>query len=179
MIALPEWSVVAPERRAHIERVAGLAAEWMTVWRASKAERARVLRAVTLHDALRDAPLEMLRNLTTASWDSPELLHGPAAAERARREGERDASVLDAVRYHSVGWADWDKVGHVLYLADYLEPGRPFDRERRAAWAAAVPRNLRVVLREVVRARMEWARLKGWPLMGETEDFWNALAAGA
>jgi HD superfamily phosphohydrolase YqeK len=121
----------------------------------------------------------MLQNLTTASWDLPELLHGPAAAVRAWREGERDDSVLDAVRYHTVGWAGWDKVGHVLYMADYLEPGRPFRREERAALAARVPKEYRVVLREVARERMEWAHAQGWTLMGETEDFWHALAAGA
>ena len=179
MIALPEWAIVTPERKAHIERVAALASGWCDAWRSSAEERGRILRAVALHDALRDAPVEMLRNLTTASWNAPELLHGPAAAVRAWREGERDNSVLDAVRYHTVGWAGWDKIGQVLYMADYLEPGRPFDQAARAALAARAPAQFRLVLREVARARMEWARAQGWTVMGETEDFWNALAAGA
>lgn len=178
MIALPEWAVVTPERRAHIERVAALASDWCDVWRSSAEERGQILRAVVLHDALRDAPIEMLRNLTTADWESPELLHGPAAAVRAWREGERDESVLDAVRYHTVGWAGWDKVGHVLYMADYLEPGRPFAQTERALLASRVPKDYRIVLREVARARMEWAHKQGWTLMGETEDFWDALVAG-
>ena len=179
MITLPEWAMVSPERRAHIERVAALASSWCDAWRSPAIERGRILRAVQLHDALRDAPLAVLQNVTTASWDTPALLHGPAAAERAWREGERDESVLNAVRYHTVGWAGWDVVGHVLYLADYLEPGRSFQQAERARLAARVPGELRVVLREVARARREWGRAKGWAVMGETEDFWHALDAGA
>src|SRR3989449_4292320 len=41
--------------------------------------------------------------------------------------------------YHSLGHARWDDVGKMLYLADYLEPGRPFDREAHRALAARVP----------------------------------------
>jgi HD superfamily phosphohydrolase YqeK len=127
------------------------------------AERARWLRAAYLHDALRDAPLP------TA------FAHGPAAADRASREGESDRSVLDAVRYHTVGYADWDEVGHMLYMADFLEPGRTFASEERRALAARVPREPAVVLRDVARRRVEWVVRSGWPLVAETVSFWNAL----
>src|SRR5438132_5897182 len=124
---LPAWAIVTPERRAHIERVVALLATWAVPRRTAEAERARWLRAGWLHDALRDAPA------------ANELAHGPMAAERAAREGETDRGVLDAVRYHSIGYASWENVGKMLYLADYLEPGRPFDQPRRAALAARVP----------------------------------------
>src|SRR2546427_12740610 len=89
-MTLPEWAVVTPERGAHIERVAALLSTWATALRVPAAERARWLRAAWLHDALRDAPA------------ADELQHGPMAAERAARGGERDPGVLDAVRYHSL-----------------------------------------------------------------------------
>src|SRR5919197_417291 len=118
-MTLPPWATVTPERRAHVERVAALVSTWAAALRVPDAERARWLRAAWLHDALRDAPAV------------DELAHGPMAADRAAQDGERDRGVLDAVRYHSLGYAEWDDVGKMLYLADYLEPGRPFDRERR------------------------------------------------
>ena len=116
-MTLPAWAVVTPERRAHVERVAALLATWATAMHAPEGERARWLKAAWLHDALRDAPA------------ANELAHGPLAAERAAHEGETDRGVLDALRYHSLGWAQWDDVGKMLYLADYLEPGRPFDQD--------------------------------------------------
>src|SRR6266540_4126563 len=109
-MSLPPWAVVTPERRGHIERVASLLSAWAIAMNVPDSERARWLKAAWLHDALRDAPA------------ASELEHGPLAAERAARDGERDQGVLAAVRYHSVGYAGWDDVGKMLYLADYLAP---------------------------------------------------------
>ena len=162
-MALPAWTVTTPERRAHIERVVALLNEWARAMTVPPDERARWLRAGWLHDALRDAPA------------ASELDHGPLAAERAARDGEHDQGVLDAVRYHSIGYAGWDEVGRMLYLADYLEPGRTFDREARRDLAARVPAERDAVLREVVRRRIEWTVRSGWPLREETVRLWNAL----
>ena len=162
-VSLPSWTVVTPERRAHIERVAALLSAWAAALRVPDAERARWLRAAWLHDALRDAPA------------ANELAHGPMAAERAALEGEDDRGVLDAIRYHSIGFAHWDDVGKMLYLADYLEPGRPFDRELRAALAARVPAERDMVLRDVAARRIARTLEGRWPLPRETVDFWNAL----
>ena len=162
-MALPAWTVATPERRAHIERVVALLNEWARAMTVPPDERARWLRAGWLHDALRDAPA------------ASELDHGPLAAEHAARDGEHDQGVLDAVRYHSIGYAGWDEVGRMLYLADYLEPGRTFDREARRDLAARVPAERDAVLREVVRRRIEWTVRSGWPLREETVRFWNAL----
>lgn len=163
---LPDWAVVTPERRAHIERVAALVDSWATGLSVPLEERTRWLRAAWWHDALRDAPL------------ASEMDHGPRCAERLAREGERDQGVLDAVRYHSVGYAGWDEVGRILYLADHLEPGRTHDREVRTALRARMPAAREAVLREVARRRLEWTLQSGWPLNGETVAFWNALVSG-
>jgi HD superfamily phosphohydrolase YqeK len=163
---LPSWAVVGPERRAHIERVVGLLRTWGDALRVPAGEVERWTRAAWLHDALRDAPLVT------------EFAHGPMAAERAQREGERDRGVLDAVRYHSVGYAGWDEAGRMLYLADYLEPGRSFEREARGALAARVPSERVAVLREVAAQRISQAVRSGWELPAETVAFWNALVAG-
>jgi len=166
-VSLPDWAQVTPARRGHVERVVSLLGEWAGAMHVSSAERDRWLRAAWLHDALRDAPLGDL------------MAHGPAAADRAAQNGERDRGVLDAVRYHTVGYAGWDDVGRMLYLADFLEPGRDFDlngRDGRRALAQRVPAERDAVLREVARRRLEWVVRSGWPLVPETVAFWNALA---
>jgi 2-amino-4-hydroxy-6-hydroxymethyldihydropteridine diphosphokinase len=155
--------VVTPERRAHVERVAALLSAWAMTLDLPEAERARWLKAAWLHDALRDAPA------------ASELAHGPLAAERAAHEGERDQGVLDAVRYHSLGSAEWDDVGKMLYLADYLEPGRAFDQELRRSLAGRVPAERDAVLKQVVARRIARVVDSRWPLARETVDFWNAL----
>jgi hypothetical protein len=162
---LPPWARVSAERRAHIERVAGLVGLWADAMGVAGTERARWLRAAYLHDALRDASL------------ADTLAHGPAAADRAAREGETDQGVLDAVRYHTVGYAGWDDAGRMLYLADFLEPGRAFAADERRLLARRVPQERDAVLKEVVRWRIEWVLRSGWPLARETVDLWNALAS--
>ena len=129
------------------------------------AELRRWERAAWWHDALRDASL------------ANEMDHGPLAADRLEREGECDRGVLDAVRYHSIGYAGWDDAGRMLYLADYLEPGRKHDVAERSALRARVPRERDAVLREVARRRVERTVHSGWPLPPETVAFWNALAS--
>ena len=160
---LPLWAVVTPERRAHVERVVALLATWAMAMRIPERERARWLKAGWLHDALRDAPA------------ANELAHGPLAAERATHDGETDPGVLAAVRYHSLGFAQWDDVGKMLYLADYLEPGRPFDQELRRSLAARVPEERDAILKQVAARRIARVIDGRWPLPRETVDFWNAL----
>ncbi len=162
-VTLPPWAVVTPERRAHVERVAALLSTWATAMHASAGERARWLKAAWLHDALRDAPA------------ADELAHGPLAAEGAAHDGETDQGLLDAVRYHSLGFAQWDDVGKMLYLADYLEPGRTFDQELRRSLAARVPAERDAILKQVAARRIARVIDGRWPLLRETVDFWNAL----
>ena len=176
---LPEWAVVGPERRAHIERVAELAARWAEEIGVPDNERHRWLRAVWLHDALRDAPKEELERWAPSTPGSRSMLHGPASAARAKAEGETDRGVLDAVRYHSVGLAEWDMVGRVLYSADYLEPGRPHDPEHRAELARRFPREPEAVLRQIATERLVRNIHAGWPLPEPTVRFWNSLVTGS
>lgn len=173
---LPAWSQVSPARLAHIERVAALADEWAVALKVPAAERERWARAAWLHDALRDAPVSELRRWAPEADGPDELLHGPACAARLAAEGEADQGVLDAIRHHSVGYAGWDRVGRVLYCADFLEPGRNFERERRAELALRFPADPDGVLLEVARARLLWLVRSGWTLPEPTVGLWNALA---
>jgi HD superfamily phosphohydrolase YqeK len=172
---LPTWAVLSSDRLAHVQRVAELAAAWAEAMGVPDNERHRWLRAVWLHDALRDAGPDELERWASSAPGPAALKHGPAAAARAKAEGEVDRGVLDAVRYHSVGLAEWDMVGRVLYAADYLEPGRPFDPDRRAELARRFPADSRGVLREVARQRLAHIVASGWPLPEPTVRFWNSL----
>jgi len=176
-LELPPWAQVSPRRIAHIGRVVALVEEWAVARRVGAGERDRWRRAALLHDALRDAPEEVLRRWAPdAQWPA-KTRHGPAAAAAAQADGERDAGVLDAVRYHSLGYASWDDAGRMLYLADYLEPGRQHERELLDALARRVPAEPREVLRAVAALRIGWRLKEGGLISQETWQFWNGLVA--
>jgi HD superfamily phosphohydrolase YqeK len=174
---LPQWAVVTPERLEHIQRVAELAAGWAERMGVPDSERNRWLRAVWLHDALRDAAPAELEKWAAGTVGPPELRHGPASAAHAKAEGETDRGVLDAVRYHSLGLAEWDMVGRILYCADFLEPGRAFGQTLRAELAERLPDDPGGVLREVARSRLTHLIQSGWPVLEPTVRFWNSLVA--
>ena len=164
MTGMPPWAEASEARRAHVERVATLIASWADALGVAAAERERWVRAAYLHDALRDSPA------------TDRLIHGPLAADRAAAHGESDQGVLDAVRYHTVGFAGWDDVGRMLYLADFLEPGRTRSAVERAGLAQRVPTARDAVLAAVARWRIGMILRAGWPLPRETVDFWNSIA---
>ena len=102
-------------------------------------------------------------------------LHGPAASARLAEDGERRSSVLDAIFWHTIGSATWDRTGQVLYMADYLEPGRQFDRRERAALAARVPADFDGAFRAVVMRRLGEKLEKGEKLRPESADLWESV----
>ena len=175
-IELPSWAQVSEKRRAHIERVTALLVGWSQRMRLSADEAAAWYDVGRWHDALRDAPESELRALVPGLTSLPgKMLHGPAAAARLAQDGEGRASVLEAIRWHTVGCRTWDRVGRALYMADYLEPGRAFARSDRAFLAAQVTHDFDGTFRQVVRHRLEWSLREGNELLPETVALWNSL----
>lgn len=157
--------------------MATLLAEWAGRLELDPPERRRWRAAGLLHDALRDADpadLEELGGLP--SWPRP-LLHAPACAARLRREGVEDDDFLLAVGHHPVGHPDFGPLGDHLYLADFLEPGRTFARERRAELRDRMPGDVGEVLPTVVRMRLEHLLRRGSVVMPESIDYWNRCVA--
>ena len=175
---LPAWAEVSPARRAHMSRVAELMGSWARTLALPEEERARWIAAGWLHDALRDAPHDQLREEVTDEYrDLPGVvLHGPAAAERLR--GDVEERVLQAIRYHTIGHPSLDRLGRALYLADFLEPGRDFEIEWRETLRARMPHDLTEVLLEVLGARLAHLVEVRKPIRPETAAFWSAVTTG-
>lgn len=167
-VELPDWAQVKKSRKKHIKRVTRLLMAWADAMHLPPVDRQAWVDAGRFHDALRDADVDELRRLSGSSIAEVELLHGPAAATRLALDGETRQNVLDAIRYHSIGSNQWDRVGKALYMADYLEPGRTFDVERRARLADQVPTDFDGSFRQVVIARMEYARLQNYTVYPES-----------
>jgi predicted HD superfamily hydrolase involved in NAD metabolism len=120
------------KRYGHTVRVADTA-EGLAQIHSLDPNRTRL--AALLHDAARETePGDYLR--LADEWGlavgeperkSPKLLHGPVAAELARRElGVVDEEVLEAIRVHTVGAAGIGALALALYVADKIEPARDY-----------------------------------------------------
>jgi predicted HD superfamily hydrolase involved in NAD metabolism len=56
-----------------------------------------------------------------------ELWHGPVGAILVKREiGIYNADVLSGIHWHTTGKANMSKFEKIIFLADYIEPGRQF-----------------------------------------------------
>ncbi|WP_367306210.1 bis(5'-nucleosyl)-tetraphosphatase (symmetrical) YqeK [Alicyclobacillus acidocaldarius] len=121
--------------------------------------------AAWLHDLAREWPHDRLlayvrdRKLDVpAAWlEAPILLHGPVAADVARVEyGVEDASVLNAVYYHTTGRPGMGALEMVLFVADAIEPSRDYpgvediralaEKDLKAAALASFESTLRYAL---------------------------------
>lgn len=174
---LPDWAEASPSRRDHMVRVAEVMTEWAGRLGIDPRDRTRWRAAAMLHDALRDADPETLRSRVPAELRALPggMLHGPAAAARLEDEGVVDGPLLTAIRWHTMGHPDLDRLGRALYLADFTEPGRGYDPERLAELRERVPGEMYAVLVEVAAHRIGRSLDGAYPLREPTVAFWNAL----
>src|SRR6056297_2645461 len=84
-------------------------------------DMAREIGAVQVMQLAREDSLPLLEEELLR----PVLLHGRAAAVLLQTSwDEKRETVLNAVRWHTQGHPDMGDLGKVLYIADFIEPGR-------------------------------------------------------
>jgi predicted HD superfamily hydrolase involved in NAD metabolism len=149
---------LSAKRYGHTLRVAETAED---LAHAHGLDPARARLAALLHDAARERSFEEFLGLAEdlglpvgePERESPKLLHGPVAAELARRElGVEDGEVLEAIRAHTTGRPGMGPLSLVLYVADKIEPARDYPsvenlrrlarRDLRAAAAESLRRSI-------------------------------------
>lgn len=86
-----------------------------------------------LHDYCKELPkselvkLAIEGKLITSREDllMPQVLHGPVAAYVLKEKGfVNDVAVLQAIQYHTTGHPDMNMLAKIIFVADYIEPGR-------------------------------------------------------
>jgi predicted HD superfamily hydrolase involved in NAD metabolism len=105
----------------------------------------KAMQAGLLHDCAREIPVDVLLALAKRHHididdierNEPVLLHAPVGAVLAERDyGITDQEVLAAIRSHTVGGKGMNVLAKIIFLADFIEPGRVFsgvDRLRQLA----------------------------------------------
>lgn len=124
--------MISADRYTHSLGVAEAASRLAQLYGAS-VEKARI--AGLVHDCGKSESKNILLNrvlefgivMDEIEQVETQLLHGPVSAELARREfGIEDEEVLSAIRYHTTGRVWMSLLEKIVYLADYIEPGRCF-----------------------------------------------------
>ena len=99
---------------------------------------------------------------------APKLLHAKTGAAIARAVFGADGGVYDAILYHTTGRADMTLLEKVIYLADYVEPNRGFDRVDTLR--AAVYENIDKGLELGLRMSIEELEERGGPVHRNTRE---------
>lgn len=136
-------SMLPSRRYAHTLGVAGVA-QRLAPRCGVDPLRARV--AGLLHDCAKAMPIEEMRDLVLrhmpdideAELNTRAILHAPAGMVMARELfGVRDPSILSAIRKHTVGDGVMSPMDALIYVADFIEPGREMfpglDKARKLA----------------------------------------------
>jgi predicted HD superfamily hydrolase involved in NAD metabolism len=174
---------LTPDRLEHSLAVADVAAE-LAMRYGADGERARL--AGLVHDAARclDAGrlLKMASDfgivVSSLEKSAPvALLHGPVAAAWLPGEtGLDDATMLHAIAVHTTGCPGMTKFDAIIYLADYIEPGRPYSGSARARRAAGS--SLTEALRVAFDESLNYLMSTGEPIHPLTVEARNDLLLG-
>ena len=129
-------------RYLHTERVIETALELAARFHV---DPEKAMLASAFHDYCKYRDLEDMRQIITQHEQLPnhlldyhhELWHGPVASILVETElGIKDADIQSAIYWHTTGHAKMTDLEKIVYLADYIEPGRVIpgiDHVRRLA----------------------------------------------
>lgn len=121
---------LSEKRYAHSMRVAETAIK-LAEAHGADTEKAKI--AGILHDYCKEYPVkEQIRIAVDAGLLSskedllmPQVLHGPVAAQLLRGEGViDDEEILQAIRFHTTGHPEMGTLAKIIFISDYIEPGR-------------------------------------------------------
>ena len=125
---------VSDWRYAHILSVEQEAANLAQIYMPEKTDKIRI--AAILHDITKDFNVEKQLNLCEKfgiiqndSYLYGKILHSFTGAEWIKREYPSlvDEEIVSAVRWHTVGRENMTPFECLIYLADFIEPTRPFE----------------------------------------------------
>ena len=137
--------------------------------------------AAIFHDYAKFRPKDEMRQIILTQKFPQDLLHfhaelwhAPAGAYLVEMEaGINDREVLDAIRYHTSGRPGMTLLEKIIYLADYIEPGRHFPGVDEVR--ALARENLNSALIQAVKNTILFLMKKNQPVYPERFQTYNDL----
>lgn len=166
------------ERLGHVLRVEETALKLAECY---EADLEKVSLAALIHDIAKQQEDSEMRDVIISENLDLELLqfgnaiwHGPVGAVLARRQFDiEDEEILDAIAFHTVGAPEMNRIAQILFVADYIEPGRDFDGVEKARELAkdSLDATIHYQIKETIRKLMLDKR-KIYPRAIETYNSW-------
>lgn len=137
--------------------------------------------AAIFHDYAKFRPKEEMRQIIVEQNMPAELLeynselwHAPVGAYLAEIEaGVTDQEVLDAIRYHTSGRIGMTLLDKIIYLADYIEPGRHFPGVEEVREMAR--EDLDIALIQSMKNTIQFLMKKNQPVFPDTFNAYNSI----
>lgn len=137
--------------------------------------------AAIFHDYAKFRPKEEMRQIIVEQNMPAELLqynselwHAPVGAYLAEIEaGVTDQEVLDAIRYHTSGRIGMTLLDKIIYLADYIEPGRHFPGVEEVRQMAR--EDLDKALIQSMKNTIQFLMKKNQPVFPDTFNAYNSI----
>lgn len=179
-------SMLSKKRYQHCQRVLETAYEISEGWQDYRIDEQELAWAGLFHDCAKELKPDEQQALMQEGaiphgeelLSSPALAHGPLGALMLQAKwGIESKDVLMAVAHHSTGHPEMAPIGWSIYLADYLEPGRPFleNREMLIQEARNYPLHS---LRRISEMRIHRFQKKGkkmHPLAYKVDRYLNSI----
>ncbi|WP_053364161.1 bis(5'-nucleosyl)-tetraphosphatase (symmetrical) YqeK [Bacillus sp. FJAT-27251] len=153
------------------------------LWLARKygADEKKAELAAIFHDYAKFRPKEEMAMIIREQGMEPALLeynselwHAPVGAFLAEKEaGIADREILEAITYHTSGRPGMSLLEKIIYLADYIEPGRHFPGVEEVREMAKD--NLDQALIQSVKNTIQFLLKKGQPVYPDTFYTYNDL----
>jgi predicted HD superfamily hydrolase involved in NAD metabolism len=152
---IKDWvkTQVSPRRFLHIQGVAQTAVK-LALRHDHSAQKAEM--AAWLHDCAKELhKADMLKWIKKGSFSLdaeekkiPALWHPHAGAGLAKiKWGIKDKDVLEAIRCHTLGSPEMGPLAQVVFVADFIEPGRTFEGVEKVRLVARKDLNEAVLLK--------------------------------
>ena len=137
--------------------------------------------AAIFHDYAKFRPKEEMKQIIVDQKMPAELLeynselwHAPVGAYLAEKEaGITDEEVLDAIQYHTSGRVGMTLLDKIIYLADYIEPGRHFPGVEEVRSLA--DEDLNKALIQSMKNTIQFLMKKNQPVFPDTFKAYNSI----
>ena len=174
---LPKYET--QKRIEHSIRVKETALQLYKIWGGNKQV---LVYAALLHDIARDLPIEKLIEIAEKNGyridkieaENPIILHAPIGAIIAEKDfGITDKNILNCIKYHTTGRASITLNEAIIYLADFIEPGRDFEDAKKVRKIAFADLKEAVIQETILNvAYLMNARV---PIHPKTIEMFNSL----
>lgn len=146
-----------------------------------KVDRTKAELAAIFHDYAKFRPKEEMKQIIKDEMLPKKLLkfhhelwHAPVGAYLVKKEvGIVDEDILQAIRFHTTGHPTMNKLDKVVFLADYIEPGRKFTGVDQARSLAKEDLNEAILF--ALKNSIQFLLDKGQPIYPDTFKIYNDL----